>query len=105
MQLNVGVAIAPFRLWHLPMTLRIERMTTARGALLKVCGQIRSEDLEELQKQLDSGAGARVMDLDELALVDVEVVRFLGACEGRGIEVVNCPPYIREWMKREAEKK
>ena len=95
----------PLLLWHLPMTLRIERMTTARGALLKVCGQIRSEDLGELRKQLDSGAGARVMDLDELALVDVEVVRFLGACEGRGIEFVNCPPYIREWMKREAEKK
>jgi hypothetical protein len=90
---------------HLQMTLRIERMTTARGTLLRVCGQLRSEDLGELQKQVDGGEGARVMDLDELALVDVEVVRFLGACEGRGIEFVNCPPYIREWMKREAEKK
>lgn len=87
------------------MTLRIERITTASGTLLKVCGQIRSEDLGELEKQMEYGGEVKVLDLDELALVDVEVVRFLGGCEGRGIEFVNCPPYVREWMKREAEKR
>ena len=87
------------------MTLRIEKISTLSRTLLKVSGQIRSEDLGELRSQMEGGGRLEVWDLDELTLVDVEVVRFLGACEGRGIEFVNCPPYIREWMKREAEKK
>jgi hypothetical protein len=87
------------------MTLRIEKISTGGRTLLKVSGEIRSEDLCELSSQMEGDARTEVWDLDELMLVDVEVVRFLGSCEGRGIEFVNCPPYIREWMKREAQKK
>jgi hypothetical protein len=32
------------------------------------------------------------MDLGEVTLVDVEVVRFLSECEGGGIILVHCPP-------------
>jgi len=39
--------------------------------------------------------------LYEVTLVDVGVVRFLIACEAEGIELLNCAPYIREWMSRE----
>jgi hypothetical protein len=41
------------------------------------------------------------LDLDEVTLVDVEVVRFLGSCETAGIAILHCPPYIREWIARE----
>jgi hypothetical protein len=41
------------------------------------------------------------MDLDEVTLVDVEVVRFLSECEDAGIVLVHCPPYVREWILRE----
>ncbi len=41
------------------------------------------------------------LDLDEVTLVDVDVVRFLGACQAEGTEVLRCSPYIREWMFRE----
>jgi len=34
-------------------------------------------------------------------LADVDVVHFLGACEVNAITILNCPPYIREWMARE----
>jgi hypothetical protein len=87
------------------MTLRIEKGSTGNCTVLKLIGQIRCEDLDELRAQMEAGEPQLVLDLDELALVDVEVVRFLGACEGRGMEFINCPPYIREWVKREAEKK
>jgi len=33
--------------------------------------------------------------------VDWAVVQFLAALEGEGIELVNCPRYIREWMTKE----
>jgi len=31
-------------------------------------------------------------------LVDREAVRFLRQCEGQGMVLRNCPPYIRGWM-------
>ena len=45
--------------------------------------------------------GGIVLDLEEVTLVDVEVVRFLGICETKCVELVHCSPYIREWVFRE----
>ena len=43
------------------------------------------------------GSGPKiVLDLEEVTLVDVEVVRFLGVCEAEGSNVLHCAPYIRE---------
>jgi anti-anti-sigma regulatory factor len=84
------------------MTLRIERDSSRGFIVLKLIGQIRSSDVEQLALQLDGESGV-VLDLDELALVDASVVRFLSASEERGVELLNCPPYIREWIKREKE--
>jgi hypothetical protein len=42
-----------------------------------------------------------VLDLNEVSLVDVEVVRFLLQCEMQGIRIAQCPAYVREWMVRE----
>jgi len=39
--------------------------------------------------------------MDEVMLVDVEVVGLLNKCETDGVRLVNCSPYIREWMSRE----
>lgn len=42
-----------------------------------------------------------ILDLDELGLVDIHAVWFLNGCEAQNIKVVNCAPYIREWMFQE----
>jgi hypothetical protein len=42
-----------------------------------------------------------VLDLEEVTLVDLDVVRFLGAREAEGVELVNCSPCIRDWIFRE----
>jgi hypothetical protein len=42
-----------------------------------------------------------VLNLSELTLVDEDAVRFLEDCEAKGIELKNCPAYIREWITRE----
>jgi hypothetical protein len=39
-----------------------------------------------------------VLDLEEVTLVDVDVVRFLSRCEAEGVELANCSPYIRDWI-------
>jgi hypothetical protein len=83
------------------MTLRIEQRSQQGRAILKLIGQIHSEDLGDFKAQtLEAGSGMG-FDLDELTLVDAGVVRYLGECEQRGVELLNCPPYIREWIKRE----
>ena len=54
-----------------------------------------------MTKQLEASGPGAVLQLDEVTLVDVDVVRFLNRCELEGIVLVNCSPYIREWMSRE----
>jgi anti-anti-sigma regulatory factor len=86
------------------MTLRIERNSRGGSTVLKLVGQIRSSDIEEVTAQMRNGDSPAVLDLDELSLVDAAVVRFLGGCEDGGLELRNCPPYIREWIKREKDR-
>lgn len=42
-----------------------------------------------------------VLDLEDVTLVDLDVVRFLGVSEAGGVELVNCSPYIRDWIFKE----
>ena len=86
------------------MTLRIEKKSRDGVTVLKLIGQIRSDDLDELKTHVNGGDPLVVLDLDELTLVDAAVVRFLGAFEGCGVELLNCAPYIREWIRREKER-
>ena len=41
------------------------------------------------------------LDLEEVILVDREGVMLLAHSEANGIELRNCPAYIREWVARE----
>jgi hypothetical protein len=49
---------------------------------------------------MDDGM-CKVLDLTDVNLVDIAVVRFLIRCEDDGVELMRCPPYVREWMTRE----
>jgi anti-anti-sigma regulatory factor len=83
------------------MTLRIVKVPHGARTVLKLIGRIRSENLDELCGQMDGRTSGIVLDLQEVTLVDVEVVRFLGICEAKGVELAHCSPYIREWIFRE----
>ena len=43
----------------------------------------------------------KILDLSEVSLVDIGVVRFLISCEDEGVQLVLCTPYVREWILRE----
>jgi len=83
------------------VTLRIETASDSQTATLRLIGRIESEYLDELRAQVRNHRPRLVLDLDEVTLVDVAVVRFLIGCEAEGVEFFHCPPYIREWMERE----
>jgi hypothetical protein len=86
------------------MTLRIEQDSRQGQTVLKLIGQIHSEDLEDFKAQTLKAGSGMAFDLDELTLVDGGVVRYLCECEQRGVGLLNCPPYIREWIKRERDR-
>ena len=81
--------------------MRIEKNSQDGTTTIRLIGHFQAEHLEELEKQLEDDGPQLVLDLTEVTLVDVEVVRFLGAREVEGVKIVHCPRYIREWMARE----
>jgi hypothetical protein len=85
------------------MTLRIEKASDGLGKTIRLIGRMRAEHLDELDKQIRETGPAITLDLEEVTLVDVEIVRFLGACEERGATILNCSPYIRDWIGKERD--
>jgi hypothetical protein len=83
------------------LTLKIEKIVHKRRTTVRLIGRVRAEDLPELARQLEGSGRGAVLQLDEVTLVDVDVVRFLNRCKTEGARLVNCSPYIREWMRRE----
>ena len=76
-------------------------MTFKITVVLRISGRIDAEHLNELRACLLRHGPNVVLDLDEVRLVDVAVVRFLDRCQADGMELRNCSGYIREWMGRE----
>ena len=89
------------------MTCKIERVLTPDGPLvLRVSGRIDAahvEALRELTQKEKITKGGLVIDLTEVSLVSQEAVEALALAEATGIELRNCPAYIREWVSRERE--
>ena len=83
------------------MTLRIERVSSARETRVRLSGQLRHDHLRQVKSEIEGAGQPLVLDLEEVDLVDIDGVRFLNACESTGISILHCSPYIREWMLRE----
>src|SRR6266581_6215898 len=85
------------------MTCKIERQADEHHTTLRLIGYLHAAHLEALQAHMESDRPRPVLDLDEVTLVDVEVVRFLGTCEKAGTALLHCPPSIREWISWEQQ--
>jgi hypothetical protein len=63
------------------------------------------------ERPVSSGARAHIgsdwrsveLNMDEVTLVNLEVVRFPISCETRSTQLRGCSPYIHEWIRREQE--
>ena len=86
--------------------LRIRRFLERGTASFALSGRIDGEHVPELKFLLESElqlAGIS-LDLQEVRLVDRDAVRFLAACETRGVQLKNCPSYVREWIEQGGNK-
>jgi anti-anti-sigma regulatory factor len=85
------------------MTLKIEKYSDGYSTTIRLIGRMRAEHLPELEKQIKQSESKIALDLEELNLVDVEAVRFLGKCEVEGVTLLSCSPYIRDWIGKERD--
>ena len=83
--------------------LRIQRRGNGE-VVLTVSGRLKADNVSEFSALLNAEPRGQplVFDLKDVVLVDRDIVQFLRACETNGIELRNCPPYIRAWITQEA---
>ena len=81
--------------------LRIEKNTDGCLTRLKLSGRIQSDCIPRIRSAMNDSSARKILDLDEITLVDIAVVRFLIICENEGVQLVQCPLYVCEWMLRE----
>jgi hypothetical protein len=81
--------------------LRIQRKANGK-VVFTLSGRIEADDIDELRRlfELEDISRKIALDLRDVTLVDRDGVKFLAVCEVNGIELENCPAYIREWIGR-----
>ena len=84
------------------MTCRIDRLSTEQGLVLYISGRIAAEDIAVVRTALDERRVVAI-EVAEVELVDGDAVKLLAQAEAEGIELRNCPAYIREWITKERE--
>lgn len=85
------------------MTLKIKLIREVHASRLCLSGELRSANIADLRAEIERVERPAVLELDEVDVVDIDGVRFLIECQAEGIQVVNCSPYIREWMLQEKQ--
>ncbi|HBB97713.1 MAG TPA: hypothetical protein DC054_20220 [Blastocatellia bacterium] len=84
------------------MACKIDRVLSPDGFIvLRVSGRIDCASVDVLQELTESEKAVNdrlALDLEEVTVVSPEAVRALTIAEGTGIELRNCPAYIREWI-------
>jgi len=84
------------------MSCRIERLESSEVfVVLRISGRIEAEDVDMIKDLLGQENGRVAIDLKEVDLVAREAVALLALSEANGVELRECPSYIREWINQE----
>jgi hypothetical protein len=100
----VALSVQPFKrgTWEKTnVTLRIEKDSDGQRTTIRLMGRMRREHIEELKAQIKAGGTSVTLDLNEVSLVDLDVIRFLATCQTEGISLVHCSRYINNWIAKE----
>jgi hypothetical protein len=69
--------------------------------VLRVCGGMQIECVNTLKELIEAENAKIVLDLSEVMLADRDAAMFLAVCRFKGIELRNCPAFLREWVAKE----
>ena len=81
-----------------------ESSNPAGCMILTLEGKVGAAALPEITRQIKNGQHNQrqvALDLGEVTLLDRVAVRFLAGQLRRGVELMNCPVYLRRWISRE----
>jgi len=79
--------------------LRIQRWTEGSRVGFALSGRVEASHVADLAALIGAEQpNGVVLDLAGVTLVAPEVVPFLAQCEASGIELKDCPTYIRVWI-------
>jgi hypothetical protein len=81
--------------------LRVRRKANG-DVVFSLSGRIDKEDIVGLEALIrGEGKGRRIiLDLGDMTLTGQDGILFLSGCEEAGIVLLNCDPYVREWITR-----
>ena len=71
--------------------------------MFTLSGRMEAAQILELKELFDRDYRYIILDLRDVRLADRDAVRFLKGCEAEGMQLENCPAYVREWMDREKD--
>jgi anti-anti-sigma regulatory factor len=82
--------------------LRIQR-TGDGDVVFTLSGRLDKEHVAELESLIGAEGKDRriVLDLRDMTLTGQDGITVLAKCEADGISLVNCDPYVREWITRQ----
>jgi NodT family efflux transporter outer membrane factor (OMF) lipoprotein len=94
--MRAGEAIDMFRMTELS--------NPAGRMILALEGRVGATALPEITRHIKNGKHHRrqvALDLGEVTLLDRAAARFLAGQLRRGVELMNCPIYLKHWISRE----
>jgi hypothetical protein len=82
--------------------LRIQRRENG-DVVFTLSGRIDKEHITELETLIAAEAKDRhiVLDLKDMTLTGQDGITFLTQCEAANVALINCDPYVREWVTRQ----
>jgi hypothetical protein len=96
------LAVELLFIWHRTEMLRIYRKANG-DVVFTLSGRIDTEHIAELETLIGAEGKDRriILDLKDMTLTGQDGIAFLAQCEAAGISLVNCDPYVREWITRQ----
>lgn len=84
------------------MAFRIQTSVNEENVMFTVSGRLDVDGITDLKRLIEGYRDGHrlVLDLKDVGLVDRFAIQSLTAFEGSGVRLVNCPPYVRDWILR-----
>jgi hypothetical protein len=86
------------------MSWKIDKYSDGQRTTIRLIGRMQEQHLRDVQILIEESKPTVTIDLEELMLVDLEAIRFLGRCQNAGVLLLHCSRYIRDWIAKEQDK-
>ena len=87
------------------MTFRVDRLVSEENVIvLHVSGRVDLECVNTTKELIEAENAKIVLDLSEVTLAGREAATSLAGGDFKGIELRNCPAFLRGWIDTEQER-